>query len=68
MQYMERRTKKPSDNPVCGRVGALNRILGVARLIRRTGNPDEAAEALEVERLLQKRLDEAEQTLVAKAA
>ena len=60
--------KTPDAPPVNGRIAALNRIISITRLIRRNGTPDEADEAVEWERQLQKRIEEIEKTEVAKAA
>jgi hypothetical protein len=54
--------------PEDGRKAAINRILSIAKLIRKQGTADEAAEALECERWLQNRLAQMEQSHVAKAA
>ena len=50
------------------RVAAVRRILSIAQLVRRNGTPNEADEALEWEKLLERRLQEIEAGAVAQAA
>jgi hypothetical protein len=65
---MEARTKKNEKQPENPRAQAIRRILSIAQLIRKNGTPDEADEAIEWERLLQKRLAEVEASTLATAA
>lgn len=51
--------------PISPKAEAVKRILSIARLIRRQGTPDEADEALEWEKQLERRLGDIEKTVAA---
>lgn len=57
------KTQKTPANP---QTKVRTRLLEMARIIRRTGTPDEAMEAAEWEKLIQKKIDQPE--AVAQAA